>query len=190
MPSGDFEIRLKNPAWAKDAYAAKNINIIDKRTINFLFGEIACGNPLLRLSDIQNYARARSYDFMSSYLAWHSLLTDEVNEFANFKSIYDKTRHILFGISIALGLISIALGIVFLEIITPIIGIVAAIVIGYIGNSLRNKVYFKDSKGKKIDAQDLNIGLAEYTETIDKFRITAIKTIRQSVLDAQDIISK
>lgn len=69
MASGDFEIRLKNLDWAKDAYAAKNINIIDKRTINFLFGEIACGNPLLRLSDIYNYARARSYNFMSSYLA-------------------------------------------------------------------------------------------------------------------------
>ena len=69
MPSGDFEIRLKNTAWAKDAYAAKNIHIIDKRTINFLFGEIACGNPLLRLSDIQNYARARSYQFMTSYLS-------------------------------------------------------------------------------------------------------------------------
>lgn len=190
MASGDFEIRLKNSQLAKDAYSAKNINIIDKRTINFLFGEIACGNPLLRLSDIQNYARARSYEFISSYLAWHSLLTDEVNEFANFKSIYDKTRHILFGIAIAFGVISICLGIFFLEIITPIVGILTAIVISFIGNSLRNKVYFKDSKGKKIDAIDLNIGLSEYTETVDQFRVAAIKVIRQSVLDAQDIISK
>ena len=55
---------------------------------------------------------------------------------------------------------------------------------------MRNKVYFKDAKGKKIDAINLNIGLSEYTETIDKFRIAAIKDIRQSVLDAQDIISK
>ena len=189
MASGDFEIRLKKAHLAKDPYSAKSINIIDKRTINFLFGEIACGNPLLRLSDIQNYARARSYSFMSSYLAWQSLLTDEVNEFANFKSIYDRTRHVLFGIAIALPLVAIILGIVFLELITPIIGILTGLVVGYIGNNMRNKVYFKNSKGKKINAVDLNIGLGEYTDTVDKFRIAAIKVIRQSVLDAQDNIS-
>ena len=117
-------------------------------------------------------------------------MSDEVNEFANFKSIYDKTRHVLFGIAIGLTLISIILGIIFFEIITPIVGIVTAIIISFMGNSMRNKVYFKDAKGKKIDAINLNIGLSEYTETVDKFRIAAIKTIRQSVLDAQDIISK
>ena len=189
MPSSDFIIQLKKEELAKDPYKAKNINIIDKRTIDFLFGKIACRNPLLRLSDIQNYARARSYDFMSSYLTWQSLLTDEVNEFANFKSIYDRTRHVLFGIAIALPVIAITLGIIFLELITPIIGILTGIIVGFMGNSMRNKVYFKNSKGKKIDAIDLNIGLAEYTDTVDKFRIAAIKVIRQSVLDAQDNIS-
>ena len=189
MASGDFEIRLKKAQLAKDPYKAKNINIIDKRTINFLFTEIACGNPLIRLSDIENYANARPYEFMTSYLSWHSLLTDEVNEFANFNSIYDRTRHILFGIAIAIPLLSILLGILFLEVITVVIGLLTGIVIGYIGNSLRNKVYFKNSQGKKKDAIDLNIGLSEYTETTDKFRITAIKVIKASVLRAQDLIS-
>ena len=189
MPSGDFEIRLKKAQLAIDPYKAKNINIIDKRTINFLFTEIACGNTLIRLSDIENYANARPYDFMSKYLAWHSLLTDEVNEFANFNSIYDRTRHILFGIALAIPALAIILGIFFLEFITVIIGVITGIVVGYIGNSLRNKVYFKNSQGKKIDAIDLNIGLSEYTETTDKFRISAIRVIRTSVLRAQDLIS-
>ncbi len=189
MPSGDFEIRLKKAQLAKDPYKAKNINIIDKRTINFLFTEIACGNPLIRLSDIENYANARPYEFMTNYLSWHSLLTDEVNEFANFNSIYDKTRHILFGIAIAIPALAIILGIFFLEFITVIIGVITGLVIGYIANSLRNKVYFKNSKGKKIDAIDLNIGLSEYTETTDKFRIAAIRSLKTSVLRAQDLIS-
>lgn len=189
MASGDFEIRLKKAQLAKDPYKARNINIIDKRTIKFLFTEIACGNPLLRLSDIENYANARPYEFMSSYLSWHSLLTDEVNEFANFNSIYDRTRHWLFGIAIAIPLLAILLGILFLEAITIVIGIITGIIIGYIGNSLRNKVYFKNSQGKKIDAIDLNIGLSEYTETTDKFRIASIRVLKASVLRAQDLIS-
>ena len=118
------------------------------------------------------------------------MLNDEVNDFANFKSVYDKTRHILFGVAIGLTIVSIVLSIIFLEAITPVVGIITAIVISFMANSMRNKVYFKDAKGKKIDAINLNIGLAEYNETVDKFRITCIKTIRQSVLDAQDIISK
>lgn len=189
LPSGDFIIKLKDAELAKDPYKSKSINIIDKRTINFLFGLIACENPSIRLSDIQNYARARSYEFMSNYLTWHSLLTDEVNSFANFKSIYDKIRHILFGISIGIGIISVALGIVFLELITPAVGIVSAFAIAFIGNSMRNKVYFNDANGNRIDAINLDIGLGQYTDTIDKFRIAAIKVIKQSVLDAQDIIS-
>lgn len=190
LPSGDFLIKLKKANLAKDAYTEKNMDIIDKRTINFLFGLIACKNPMIRLSDIQNYARARSYEFMSNYLAWHSLLTDEVNQFAKFKSIYDKIRHILFAVAAIIGVASVILGIIFLELITPVIGIISAFIVGYIGNNMRNKVYFKDSHDKRIDVIDLNIGLGQYTETVDQFRIAAIKCIKQSVLDAQDIISK
>lgn len=190
LASGDFLIKLKKAKLAKDAYTDKNMDIIDKRTINFLFGLIACKNPTIRLSDIQNYARARSYEFMSNYLAWHSLLTDEVNQFAKFNSIYDKIRHILFAIAGIIAVASVILGILFLEIFTPIIGLVTALIVGYIGNNMRNKVYFKDTRGKRIDVIDLNIGLGQYTETVDQFRIAAIKCIKQSVLDAQDIISK
>lgn len=190
MASGDFQIKLKNANYAKDAYNVKNIDIIDKRTINFLFTQIACGNPLLRLSDIYNYAKARSYEFMTGYLAWHSLLTDQVDQLAKFKSVYDKIRHIIFGIAIATGVLSIILGIVFLEIITPIVGIFSGIVIAIIGNCMRNKVYFKNWKGEKIDAVDIKIGLAEYNDLIDNFRIAATKTIHDSVLLAQDNIAK
>lgn len=186
MPSGDFEIRLKNAKYAKNPYASRSLDIIDKRSINFLFSMIACGNPLLHLSDIYNYANARSYEFLTNYLAWHSLLTDQVNQLAKFKSLYDKIRHILFGTAIVLCLISIFLGIFFLEIITPIVGVACSFVIAIVGNSMRNKIYFKNKQGKKINAVDLNIGLAEYTDLIDQFRIKATKTIHDSVLCSQD----
>lgn len=190
LASGDFEIKLTNKDIVKDPYKATSLNITDIRTINFLFGKIACNNPILKLSDIYNYAKARPMQFLSQYKTWESLLTDEVNRLANFKSSYDKIRHFLIGISFVILGFSLILGILLLDAIIPIAGLITAFTSAFVGNTLRNKVYFIDAEGKKVKVNEINIGLAKYNDTIDLFKNKAIVTIKNSVLESQDIISR
>ncbi len=190
MKSSDYEIILKAEKDSKSPYASKSINIIEKRTINFLFNQIACGGSLLKLNDIYNYANARPYEFMSGYLSWHSLLTDEINKFAQFKSNYDLLRHILFGISIGLSIISIIFGIIAFDALIVITGLFTSLIIAYNANSMRNKLYFKDENNKAWDVSVLPVNIGSYTENVDNFRKTAISTLKKSVLLAQDNISK
>ncbi|MDO5328513.1 MAG: DUF2207 domain-containing protein [Coriobacteriia bacterium] len=186
LHSGDFEIELKNKNYSKNPYRARSIDSIDKRTINFLFGVCSTGYFKLQLYDLLNFAKVRSHDFIVAYLAWHSGLTDEVNELTNFKSNYDRIRHVLFVASILLGITSIILGILFQEWITPACGIISAFVIGFIANTLRNKIYFKDSKDHVIHAVDIPIGIAEYNDTIDEFKNKFTEVLTEAVLTAQD----
>lgn len=189
LSSGDYCISTKGLHNRKDAYTIDELNITDKRTINFLFSQIACGNKNLLLSDILNYAHARPYDFMTGYLTWQSLLTDEVNKLVKFKSNFDRIRHVMFGTASISLILSLILGIVFADIFTPIIGIFTAFIIALLGNSTRNNISFKDSQGNTLSATNLEIGLGEYTELTDKFRIKATKTLKQAILDAQDLIT-
>lgn len=189
LPSGDFIIKINGIKNISKPYEIKDLDITDKRTINYLFCQIACGNRQLRLSDILNYAHARPYDFMTGYLAWQSLLTDEVNDLVKFKSKYDKIRHIMFGTAFIIGLTSLILGILFWDIITPAIGLFTALIITFLGNVTRNNISFKDGKGNTIDATNLAIGLGQYTELTDQFRIKITQTLKQARLDAQDLIS-
>lgn len=187
MASGDFEIKLKDKNLAIDPYKDKNMQIIDIRTINFLFHEIACSNPLLRLSDINNYAKARSYSFMSKYLTWHSLLTDEVNQFANFKSQYDRTRKVIFILSLIWLIFALIIAFIFKDTLTAIIGAFSTFVISFLANSMRNKIKVINDEGKNIHVKDIKVKFSNYTKTEDSFRKAAISAVHNAVLDAQDI---
>lgn len=190
LASGDFIVKLKDKMLCENPYGNDSLSIIDKRTINFLFTKIACKNQTIKLSDIENYAKSRPFQFLTSYQTWQSLLTDEVNQFAKFKSSHDKIRHTMISMSFVISGLSIIIGLFLLNIIIPIAGIITGITTAFVGNCLRNRVYFINSKGEKIDATEISVGLAEYTETVDKFKDSAIKIFKQSVLNSQDLVSK
>lgn len=186
MHSGDFSIELKNKNFAKNPYKARSLDSIDKRTINFLFGVCATKHFKTTLADLFNFASTRSNDFILAYLTWHSQLTDEVNGLNNFKSTNDRIRHVLFALSGGMAFISIILGIYFMDWITPLVGIFTAIISTFIANTLRNKIYFKDSKEHVINAVDIPIGLKEYNKTIAEFKDKFAEVLHEAVLIAQD----
>lgn len=190
MPSSDYEITLKDANLAKNPYASDNLDIIDIRTINLLFTECACFAAKTTLYDIYCYAKARPYKFITSYLTWQSLLSDQINQIINFKSSYDKLRHVIFAIAGAILLISVMLGVFFADWICPVSGILSSLVIAYVANNLRNKVYYLDDNGNRVDASKVKIDVVKLDETTDKFKNAANKSIEDSVLAAQDNVSK
>ena len=188
---GDYKIVLNNPELAKNPYSDKSLDIVDIRTINLLFTGISCKNHKLSLLNFKNYAKARSFDFMGAYMTWHSLLTDQVNEFANFKSIYDKVRHIFYLIGFAIAIISVVVGVVCLEWITPIVGIFTGFLMFFSANGMRNKVFFKDNDGKFVEASKINTGIINLLHSDNKEFAKYVKNlIKDSVLAAQDNLSK
>lgn len=189
-PSGTYKLFLKNKELAINPYSDEHLNIIDKRTINFLFTTIACKKNILRLSDIENFANARPYNFMANYLSWQSLLTDEIEKIAKFKSKFDKARKILFGTGAMVMVTAIILSLYFNEYITLMSGIVSGIAILYLANSMRNKIIFIDEKNKKINPADIHYTFKNISDKDKDFIEKSKIVLKQSILNAQDLISK
>ena len=182
---GNYYLQLTNKNFLQEKYAHEKLDDIDAETIELIFNKINKGNTTVCEADIYNYASARSLSFIESYNRWADFLKEKTRKLAGFKTQHKRIRRSIYVVALALFIASCLMAIFSEYAPTAAAGAFGALVLGYIANSLRNRVVVKNTNGRTIDIKNISMLVNPEKKQASDFKLAFDKVLQNSLKTAQ-----